>query len=1032
MVFLEQNRSHQIEVQDALNLFDEEDDIFGVREPSWYVAIARVAIDADLLEEFLSKRGILLANSSRIEPPGHTDHRSLVSNLDPRSLAAALSLALRIHPAYLADDRDARFVVDALRSASVLMDHADADDVALEILARESQYEPLRLGDQQLLALRDAVEKLDEARRRDVGERVGANIELRGYTFAERGEVEERWISPTEAYLPGAVDRETDSFAKAAHKTPGLLWFDTSYAKLLKRTDRRELGAQRFLVLLGGRTAPRLIPPINESTQWKRDTRPASPIHGVERTELQTLEIAALASWPSHLIHDNWSPDLEAVILDIKKDRKTPRRRRRALALLSNLARVWDRTYADHIQAEVVWGSDGYWHRIGDVTASWLAFAASAEWLPSATGRLKAPKDLCLPTQANLIAHANDRTAFLAKIDDQVLKSPALVGLHLKTGPSARSIVRRLEDLRDSQGAKDLEREVRTAYHLLALACPDGDTRGKLIGDMTPEALRASFSRDRSKRGLLFINDEWCAPNKVFSGPPIFGRRRHFVPHLPHLAPLWRALQINKPGPAECVAVLREFIQEPLSEDDQGILLETYRYLTKHLDELSPALRRHLRRLAIWNGRSWISARPIYALDNDAHVTSLVETLNLWNPGFRSFDGFEKLLEALDITLIRSLDFRPISLRNRGAIDGELLRPRFAAAIDHLRAEIVRSGTDPFASPECSWSELSATKVIIDPDLELELNLMDQRRVLIPADSHILRQPITLIVRSIELIGSAVHGGRAVSSLFKGVQQKVAWAWVSMWQRAESGYLSDRLVLPTESVEILDESPLLRLETQVMGRSKKTSLAKETSDVSSALPAQIRVRRLKDLSQLEVDNGKHINSGAKSGGVIFPTRKPITLTSSGGGNYTRTSRIPTSTRSVLPPMDARESLAFEAVRQALRMNHEQLTDLRSRRGIGADAIDELGQFFEIKMVSAAEVPDTITLLPSEVERAQIEPDFFLAVVSGLDEDSGDLRVRFIFDPLNRLSIQIRGEVTLSGVRQADALEFIFHSKEISG
>jgi len=131
-------------------------------------------------------------------------------------------------------------------------------------------------------------------------------------------------------------------------------------------------------------------------------------------------------------------------------------------------------------------------------------------------------------------------------------------------------------------------------------------------------------------------------------------------------------------------------------------------------------------------------------------------------------------------------------------------------------------------------------------------------------------------------------------------------------------------------------------------------------------------------------------------------------------------------------MDARESLAFEAVRQALRMNHEQLTDLRSRRGIGADAIDELGQFFEIKMVSAAEVPDTITLLPSEVERAQIEPDFFLAVVSGLDEDSGDLRVRFIFDPLNRLSIQIRGEVTLSGVRQADALEFIFHSKETSG
>ena len=42
-------------------------------------------------------------------------------------------------------------------------------------------------------------------------------------------------------------------------------------------------------------------------------------------------------------------------------------------------------------------------------------------------------------------------------------------------------------------------------------------------------------------------------------------------------------------------------------------------------------------------------------------------------------------------------------------------------------------------------------------------------------------------------------------------------------------------------------------------------------------------------------------------------------------------------------MDARESLAFEAVRQELRIKPQQLTDLRSRRGIGADAIDELGE-----------------------------------------------------------------------------------------
>jgi hypothetical protein len=125
-------------------------------------------------------------------------------------------------------------------------------------------------------------------------------------------------------------------------------------------------------------------------------------------------------------------------------------------------------------------------------------------------------------------------------------------------------------------------------------------------------------------------------------------------------------------------------------------------------------------------------------------------------------------------------------------------------------------------------------------------------------------------------------------------------------------------------------------------------------------------------------------------------------------------------------MDTREGLAFEAVRHALRANPDQLADLRARRGIGADAIDDLRQFFEIKMSSGAEVPDTVTLVPSEVERAQGDSDFFLAVVSGLEEESGELRVRFIFDPLNRLSVHIKGEVTLSGVRQAEALEFVFH------
>lgn len=95
--------------------------------------------------------------------------------------------------------------------------------------------------------------------------------------------------------------------------------------------------------------------------------------------------------------------------------------------------------------------------------------------------------------------------------------------------------------------------------------------------------------------------------------------------------------------------------------------------------------------------------------------------------------------------------------------------------------------------------------------------------------------------------------------------------------------------------------------------------------------------------------------------------------------------------------------------------------------MGADVVDDLRQFYEIKMASSSEVPNEVTMTASEVARAQAEPDFFLAVVSGLEELTGELRVRFIFNPL-RLTLKIRGDVTLSGVREAEALEFVFSTE----
>lgn len=115
--------------------------------------------------------------------------------------------------------------------------------------------------------------------------------------------------------------------------------------------------------------------------------------------------------------------------------------------------------------------------------------------------------------------------------------------------------------------------------------------------------------------------------------------------------------------------------------------------------------------------------------------------------------------------------------------------------------------------------------------------------------------------------------------------------------------------------------------------------------------------------------------------------------------------------------------------RALRLDSQQIQDVRQRRGIGVDAIDELRQCYEIKMSSSAGFPTDVTLTASEVEAAQNDPDFFLAVVAGLEEGDGCLRVRFIFRPLEQLAAKIRGDVTLTGVDKAEALEYEFPAPE---
>jgi len=294
-----------------------------------------------------------------------------VCRVSPDSLAARLGLALQVHPEYLADKADAKIVINALKGAKVLIDEVDSSDAALAVLARDGMQERVQLTDTQLTALRDAFERLSEEQQRSLGLRIGRNVELRGRRYNNRGKSEQIWISPADAYLPPAIDHEADSFGRAADRTPGLAWLDTSYARVLKRTGgRRELGAQRFLVRLGAATAPRLTKVLDEFQLYTRDPRLVSPLFRRDRPPIQSLEIEALAQYATHLMDDRCSPDLDAVIRHIRADSPAARRRRRGLALLGVLVRAWDRMYAEHQYAKAVSAYNGYWNERGQVIAT--------------------------------------------------------------------------------------------------------------------------------------------------------------------------------------------------------------------------------------------------------------------------------------------------------------------------------------------------------------------------------------------------------------------------------------------------------------------------------------------------------------------------------------------------------------------------------------------------------------------------------------------------------------------------------------
>jgi hypothetical protein len=117
----------------------------------------------------------------------------------------------------------------------------------------------------------------------------------------------------------------------------------------------------------------------------------------------------------------------------------------------------------------------------------------------------------------------------------------------------------------------------------------------------------------------------------------------------------------------------------------------------------------------------------------------------------------------------------------------------------------------------------------------------------------------------------------------------------------------------------------------------------------------------------------------------------------------------------------KETVGLELVRKVLASDADEMRDLRAQRGVGADAVDKLDRFYELKVYAGAE-PDIIRLEDAQIGRA-MSPEFFLVVVSNVEGENATPMVRVIVNPLQQLTVTETSAVSLSGVRTSHSLVY---------
>ena len=554
-----------VSVEQALELVKDEN-----RPVRSTIALVAAGIDEDLDELLMELPSAIAHDGRHVVPPRQDSPCTLLGEGEPTPLGQKLGVVTLLHEAHLGRGEAARKVLNWLRESGALIDATDDRFVIQRLAAagRSQDHPPMQMSDEQVQALREAFELLDPDDLRELGPDLGRAVLLEGYKHELKGHRKRRTsisVRPVDAYLPRAIDRETDSFAAAADCSSGLEWLSDHYARILRSAVGREgVGAQRFLRLLGAESAPRLRshPRLERRYAYSPRGLPASIPNGPS-----ARSDALNSRGATYTIQDLDSPTLAAVIEDISRVRQKRKRRKRTGALLAALGRAWDRVYSDFAEVDSAYAYNT-WNKRGKVTAYWLWGAREVAWLDDESGAARAPSELRVRTPGNVAIYGEDSN-YLHPDLDHPNRRIALSALGVSGDASRSELVSRLKDLRygsdDEIGYEptELRRETAVLYKALAQSL----TLERYSSDLNRRELYREFQR----HSLVLTNLGWYTPQSVLAGlagSPIFGDYKAFAPAVAGAELLWDTLDLNEPTPNSasctgCREIIRKIAKQP-------------------------------------------------------------------------------------------------------------------------------------------------------------------------------------------------------------------------------------------------------------------------------------------------------------------------------------------------------------------------------------------------------------------------------------------------------------------------------------